>query len=648
MSEMKTKNRLHKAFALGGAVAMSAGLVSAVGMPQAQAYDGQEDPGTGIVWGIGQDGSYMVPLIEGGEAQGWCIDPGAAYPKQPGSYGSNKYLAPVEWGVKMSPEDKKRLGIALVIGKGIEGGQINSQTVGVIDSINGALDGARRLAQQGLDAAHGLPDNPLKPGAIAAAENALKSIPEGAITKDINKIAAGVSGVIHDLGQRYSDDSPTTKPPYIKPWNADRITDPEARFVYDTIMNYSRLVPDQALPYVSFKIREAEGKGRQRMVLMADIKIDWEMPFDLNLPEITPGEDTLSTTTPPKTSTETTPVTTPSTSTEITTTPSTTPREKRKKPEIRTSAGTKSENIVEQGKTITDTVTYKNLEKGKTYRLTGETVNKETGEKDGNKGEIEFVAKTSNGRVDVPIMLNNVTSDQLVVFESLSIKKGKEWKEVAKHEDVGDQAQTIGRLPRTPQIGTSVESSTGNFIQTGTTVNDTVRFQGLIPGKNYRLEARLMCKATGADTGAVANHQFTPEQENGQTVVQGIQVTNPDCLEQVVFEKLYDDKGFLVATHEDINDAAQTFGGAQPAKKKKKTPKPTPKPEKTTPAPEGPMAVANAEANAAPAPLGSAPAGGGGGGAGGAGGGGGSAPRQVIGSVPSGDYTNAGATIFTR
>ena len=133
MSEMKTKNRLHKAFALGGAVAMSAGLVSAVGMPQAQAYDGQEDPGTGIVWGIGQDGSYMVPLIEGGEAQGWCIDPGAAYPKQPGSYGSNKYLAPVEWGVKMSPEDKKRLGIALVIGKGIEGGQINSQTVGVID-----------------------------------------------------------------------------------------------------------------------------------------------------------------------------------------------------------------------------------------------------------------------------------------------------------------------------------------------------------------------------------------------------------------------------------------------------------------------------------------------------------------------------------
>ena len=161
-----------------------------------------------------------------------------------------------------------------------------------------------------------------------------------------------------------------------------------------------------------------------------------------------------------------------------------------------------------------------------------------------------------------------------------------------------------------------------------------------------------MCKATGEDTGAVANHEFTPDQENGQTVVQGIEVTNPDCLEQVVFEKLYDDKGLLVASHEDINDAAQTFGGEQPAKKKKKTPtpeKPAPKPQ---PKPEAPMAVANADANAdsapAPAPLGAAPASGGGGGAGGAGGAGGGAPRQVIGSVPSGDYSVTGSTLFNR
>lgn len=653
MSEMKTKNRFRKTFALGGAVAMSAGLVSTVGMTQAQAYSGNEDPSTGIVWGVGQDGSYMVPLQSGGEQQGWCIDPGAAYPKQDGPYGSKLYGEPVEWGTSMSPEDKKRLGIALVLGKGIEGGQINNQTAQLINSINGGLDTARNAAQQAVNAAKNspLPDD-MKAPAIDRAEDALNQIPEGKFPSDINKIAAGVSGVIHEMGQKYSDDSETTKPPYVKQWSADRIKDGDARFVYDTIMNYSRFIPEQALPYVNFQIRESVDKGRQRMVLMSDIELNWEMSFDLNVPVTTPREDTgTSTTKTTKTSPMTTPSTTPSTSTEGTTSSSTTPREEKSKdkPEIRTSAGTKSENIVEQGKTITDTVTYKNLEKGETYRLTGETVDKETGEKDGNKGEIEFVAKTSNGRVDVPIELNNVASDQLVVFETLEVKDGEKWKEVATHEDVDDKAQTIGRLPRTPQIGTSAESSTGNSIQTGTTVNDTVRFQGLTPGKNYRLEARLMCKATGEDTGAVANHEFTPDQENGQTVVQNIQVTDPDCLEQVVFEKLYDDKGFLVAAHEDINDAAQTFGGEQPAKKKKKTPEVT-KPEKTTPAPEAPMAVANADANAAPAPapLGAVPAGmGGAGGAGGAGGGG-AAPRQVIGSVPSGDYTNAGATIFTR
>lgn len=668
-----TKSGLHKAFALGGAFAMSAGLASMVSAPEAQAYNGKEDPGTGIVWGVGQDGSYMVPLVSGGEKQGWCIDPGAAYPKQGSPV---KYGNPTTWGKGMSASDKKKIGVALILGKGIEGGQINSQTVKVIDNINGALNTARGAANKALAAAKSMPDNPAKAPAIKAAQDALNRIPKGGITKDVNKIAAGVSGVVHDVGQRNANDSNTTKPPYTKPWNPGRITDPEARFVYNLISKYSNLIPNAVLPQVSFSVRESVDHSRQRMVLMDDIKINFNSGgFDLDLPpvpktpgggdgKVTPPKTTdkpsspSSSTTPSESKTTETPSTTPETTSETTTpstTSSTTPskEEEKDKPEIRTSAGTKSENVVEQGKTITDTVTYKNLEPGKTYKLTGETVNKENGEKDGNKGEIEFTPKTANGRVDVPIKIDKVDSDQLVVFESLAIKKKDKWDEVATHEDVDDQAQTVGRLPRNPQIGTSADSSTGNFIQTGTTVNDTVRFQGLTPGKNYRLEARLMCKATGEDTGAVANHEFTPDQENGQTVVEGIQVANPDCLEQVVFEKLYDDKGLLVASHEDINDAAQTFGGEQPAKKKKKTPapeKPAPKPQ---PKPEAPMAVANADANAdsAPAPaapLGAAPASGAGGGAGGAGGAGGGAPRQVIGSVPSGDYSVTGSTLFNR
>ncbi len=56
MSKTMTKSGLHKAFALGGAFAMSAGLASMVSAPEAQAYNGKEDHGTGIVWGVGQDG----------------------------------------------------------------------------------------------------------------------------------------------------------------------------------------------------------------------------------------------------------------------------------------------------------------------------------------------------------------------------------------------------------------------------------------------------------------------------------------------------------------------------------------------------------------------------------------------------------------
>lgn len=631
-----------------GAASVTLGTMTVVGAtPEAQAYNGREDPSTGIVWGVGQDGSYKVPLQSGGEKQGWCIDPGAAYPKQNGPYGSKLYGAAKPWNTTLTATDKKKLAIALIIGKGIESGQINRQTVRLIDAINKGVSDIRN----GLNVADGW----LKgvPGAQGIIDQIRRDLPDRKITKDINKIAAGVSGVVHEVGNR--DRSPN-KPPYTKPWSASRISDPDARYIYDLIMKYSHLIPNFILPKINFSIRSSLDNGRQRMILMDDIKIDFGVAFTVpSFPPVTPPPGVsdvpgTSSTTPSGSST------TPTQSTRtVSTTPSTrsttpetpTPKEEPNtpNPEVRTNAGTKSENVVENGATIVDTVTYKNLEPGQKYRLTGETVDKATGEKDGNKGDVEFSPETPNGRIDVPITLNNPAGQELVVFETLEVERDGEWEKVAEHADINDAAQTVGRLARTPQIGTSAESSTGNDIQTGTVVNDTVRYQGLIPGKQYRLEARLMCKATGQDTGAVQNHTFTPESENGQTVVQNIAVTNPDCLEQVVFEKLYDDQGYLVATHEDINDAAQTFGGAQPSEKKKKLP------EKTAPAPEKPngpiaQANANAEANPAPAqvvPLGApAPAGMGGGSAPAP------APRQVIGSVPSGEATGYGSTIFNR
>ena len=644
--------------ALLGAMAVLAGgfAVAGPGAPEAEAYKGHEDGRTGIVWGVGQDGSYMVPLASGGEKQGWCIDPGAAYPKQKG-YGPTKYGNPVPWKTTLNNVDKKKLAIALIIGQGIENGAINPQTMGIIDNINGLIRDIRNGAGATSDFLKGLPVPPeFVAGLKAQADQLKRDLPDKPIPKDVDQLAAGVSGVVHEVGSR---DRSASRPPYTKPWNPNRLAKGGPKDVYSLIMRYSNLIPDQLLPSINFSIRQNAAKPtRQRMILMDDIKIDFGKTFTIpnfppppNTPPTPPSTTPRNDDTPVSSSSEQSSTTpgekTRSTTPEVTPTPSRS--EEEPTPEIRTNAGTKASNVVEQGKTIVDTVTYKNLEKGEKYRLTGETVDKATGKKDGNKGEKEFTPETSNGRIDVPIKLEKAESEKLVVFETLEKEVDGKWKKVAEHADVKDEAQTVGRLRRTPQIGTSAESSTGNSIQSGTTVRDTVRFQGLIPGKQYRLEAKLMCKATGQDTGASQTHTFTPQSENGQTVVENIAVTNPDCLEQVVFEKLYDENGYLVASHEDLNDAAQTFGGEQPAKKKKKTPTP----EKPMPVekPNGPIAQANANANAKPAPaqvvpLGAPAPGGVGGPAGG--GGGGAAPRQTIGSVPSGEHVNYGETIFNR
>ena len=753
-----------KAVMMVAATAVAMGSATVVSAPNAAAAGGNEDPSNGIVWGKGQNGGYMVPLQSGGEKLGWCIDPGAAYPKQAGNYGGTQYGEKQKWEVNMTPKDKRRIAIALALGTTVEKGggsaikvlndikdKLLHTEMPSLDKLGGILEGllggnlgnlgnldfskiTDLLGNIDLGSILGSLGNLIPKGAEVKSADVQSVLPvlsqpqAGEIAEFINDnrdtldkkvpverdgsnvkvkaadvtvadiigedeleaqvkskktiaetfptlskgidtlasadgdaIAAAVADTVHAVGGNYPEGN---KPSATQPWSESRVGPGAEKIIYDLINTASsiplELIPLKGIiPSVDFGIRsQADGSNkRQRMVVVQDVKVDFNKSFELpkfpSPPGTTPPGDTPGTTpgttpgpnppgsTPPGSTTPGVPVT-ESTTTPASSSSTTTPGKDKDKPEVRTSAGTKSENIVEQGKTITDTVTYKNLEKGKEYRLTGETVDKESGKKDGNKGEITFKPKTPNGRIDVPIKIEKVSSDQLVVFETLEQKIDGKWKKVAEHADTDDQAQTVGRLPRKPDISTTAESSTGNNIQTGTTVNDTVRFQGLTPGKNYRLEARLMCKADGSDTGAVANHEFTPEQENGQTVVQNIEVTNPDCFKQVVFEKLYDDKGFLVASHEDINDAAQTFGGDQPAKKKKKTPvaeKPAPKPAKPVKNP-APIAMANAEAHPAPAP---APQGIGGGGGAPA-----PAPRQVIGSVPSGDFTNNGSTLFTR
>lgn len=167
----------------------------------------------------------------------------------------------------------------------------------------------------------------------------------------------------------------------------------------------------------------------------------------------------------------------------------------------------------------------------------------------------------------------------------------------------------------TPQIKTNA-SMDADVIQTGAVVSDTIRYEGLVPGTEYRVETRLMCQENAEDTGASKTTNFVADKERGDITIEGIEIKDADCMKQVVFEKIFEaETGRLVAVHEDLDDAAQTVGDGHTSKKKKKK-NPTTKITRTVPK--------------APA-LGD-----------------GSPGRSTIGSVPSGGFDTAGATLFTR
>lgn len=120
-------------------------------------------------------------------------------------------------------------------------------------------------------------------------------------------------------------------------------------------------------------------------------------------------------------------------------------------------------------------------------------------------------------------------------------------------------------------IGTmATDKSDGDKFVWGSEVviADEVFHDGLTPGETYTLEATLM----DADTGeAVKNGSgplaedvtgtvtFTAERETGSQVVElSLNTSELAGKRLVVFEKLYDANGEVVATHEDINDEGQS------------------------------------------------------------------------------------------
>ena len=226
---------------------------------------------------------------------------------------------------------------------------------------------------------------------------------------------------------------------------------------------------------------------------------------------------------------------------------------------------------------IVDEVLYANMPLEE-LTARGELVDKATGEPlvvDGEQvvAEKTFAPISPSGTVDVEFEFDasGLAGTDIVVFEEILL----EGEVIAEHADILDADQTVA-VEAAPEIGTvATDAADGDHIASadGTArIDDQVFYSGLEKGKAYRVEGVLMDPETGEplDTGdgaIVAETNFVAEGESGFAVVSfELDASSLEGRSTVVFERLYDSEGTLVASHEDLEDEGQTvsFTGPSP------------------------------------------------------------------------------------
>ena len=253
-------------------------------------------------------------------------------------------------------------------------------------------------------------------------------------------------------------------------------------------------------------------------------------------------------------------------------------------PQIKTTAkdaksGT-SMFYAEKSAKIVDTVSYRNLVPGKKYKVVGTAVDKSNGAPviaNGNNvtAEAEFVAKEATGKVDVVFTFDAslLAGRTIVMFENVYYENNL----IATHADITDEAQTL----YVPKIGTTAidgeRKDHNSTADSSVTIVDSVAYQNLVQGQTYRVTGELMDKATGKalvidGKEVTAVTEFTAAGTEGVVDVtfrfNGKGMTGKQL---VVFEQLdvvTADGAYAIASHNDINDAAQTITMIAPPKPK--------------------------------------------------------------------------------
>ena len=208
---------------------------------------------------------------------------------------------------------------------------------------------------------------------------------------------------------------------------------------------------------------------------------------------------------------------------------------------------------------IVDTVSFKNLVIGKTYTVAGTLIDKETGKDLGVIAENTFIAKSTDGSVEIEFEVDGkaLAGKTVVVFEDLFFKSIK----VAAHADIEDEGQTI----HFPEIGTTADSGIKDNEHVASsnnekvTITDTVSFKNLVIGKEYTVKGSLIDKETGKEIGITAEKKFTAEEAEG-VVELSFEVDGKVLAGKTVvaFEDLFF-KDVKLAIHADIEDEEQSI-----------------------------------------------------------------------------------------
>ncbi len=219
---------------------------------------------------------------------------------------------------------------------------------------------------------------------------------------------------------------------------------------------------------------------------------------------------------------------------------------------------------------VLDTVSYRGLVPGKTYAMAGTLMCKSTGEPVRDESGLaataktEFVAEDESGEVDLLFAFDasKLAGEEIVAFEALS----QDGIELAAHADINDKAQTV------VVTGVAIETTARDgadedkLVAAGpaATVVDTVSYKGLVPDKEYRLEATLAVKSSGkpvedaAGKAIRASKDFTPDESKGSVDVEiPFDATELASDSVVVFETLLRD-GAEVAAHAELDNESQT------------------------------------------------------------------------------------------